>query len=546
MIFVKDGDRIIVKYNGESLDFGEGIPRIRTKTMEVDDPKTGKKIHPDKLVFLEINDILSDKPKEDLDRLWEVYQIASELLVEPVEVKHQNAESLVREIVDILPPELYTDRYPRGSLWCPDGTAGAVEDIEANHTRTMTFIKDEYHDLIILSLFLRPLIPIMSMMGVYGSGSDQSTGKRLAVDNRYRLMDVFERMAFMSLPILARLNEYVPEVVRHSLKKTEGQYNSPNLYLTAGVVGHGSDALDTYFISYILFNLIPFHVVGQKYQDTHMGTSLVVRMFIGIETECVKSYNSRVSEYEVSEKMHAMKHTIGGEESKLSVIDIVGARSKTPMEEWIIEEEHIHDYRQFIKAMAVEMSPSETKMYIDNALASELSHYDTMHVFLIGLALQQPMGDVRNVHDLGNVYFEHAIGIAQAYYQARGFTSLARLLSCYSTPEHKLGDYPFKPIEPTLKEKIARYYPQEYHTTKNQRVSCPALLSIQTFMKRHLNQRVFTTKVTSHEVAARLNVPVGEAQYRPTEDTICELAEAMYMQARAMWRYVNPEIENYI
>lgn len=544
MLFTKSGDVITIKYRGESIKFTGGLSCSRKKTMTV--VVDGKTLSNDALVFPEINMILKTIPEDKLDKLWEIYQITSELVVEDVEVRHRNVADLINGVLNILPPTLYTDTFPRNSLWIPDNLAATVEGIEVNHFRDMTFIKSEYHDLVVFSLMLRPLIPMMMMMGVYNIGSSEAAGRRQAVDNRYRLMDVIENTRLMTSPVVDKLRAYIPEVVKFSLGKTEGRYNAPNLYLTASIAGHGSDALDTYFISFIMFNSLPYHAVGYEHQATSVGTSVVVRMFRDIETECEKNYTTRVSDLEVTEKLHAMKHTIGGDEAKLSVIDIIGARSKTPMEEWIIEEEHIKDYRHLIKNMPIELVPADVKLHIDNALNTNISHYDTMHVFLIALALQQPMGDVRNAHDLGSGYFEYALGIAQEYYRARGFRSLARLLSCSSLHDYKISDYPFNPIDNTLKERIARYYPQEYHTTKNQRTACPALLSVKTFLKQHLNQRRFTLKVTCPTVASRIGVCVGESSYIPTEETLCELAEALYLQAKSEWRYQDPEIEKYL
>lgn len=533
----KTSDGVVIKYKDQTLRFGDGLQISPLKTtMRVID-ETGNEIPSDRLVFLEINEMLETFSEEEKDNLWEIYTAANELALEDINVRHKHIRTLMSDVIKIFSIERFQNRFPMGSLWTPEDLAIDIDQIEVNHTREMTFIRSEYHQLVVFTLMLRPLIPMFMLMGIYQKGQSPSE-KRATVDNRYRLMDAFERLPLNDLPIVAKLQEYIPEIVRRYNEEEESQYGSPNLYLTASIVGHGSDALDTYLLAYTFFNSLPYHSVAQKYQDKFVGTSVVVRVFRDVKAEISRGYVTRVSAIEVVEKPHAMKHTIAGDEAKLSVIDIVGARSTAPMEERIALEEYLEDYRLTLKFTGVDLKPAKVKMYIDNFINHPVAYYTDMHIFLMALALQT-CDDVRNFYEVGPNYIEHGLGLAQAVYRGRGFPKLAALLSCSVSYQPRKQDYPFDPIPNDLKEKLSKYYPQKYPSNKRGKFECPALVSVQTFIQEHINQYEFTTNIGCPEVAESLGLKTGKQNLVPHEAMACELAEMMYLQAKSMWRHTD-------
>ncbi|QBP07458.1 hypothetical protein HOV30_gp032 [Erwinia phage Derbicus] len=535
-------ESVVISHNGETITFNN-VPHINRKknTVKIRMDDEGDFLSRDQLLFLELNRLWGTFSDKEIAEVWEIYQNVQLLVTEPDEVRFNVLPDMLRRLVEIHSVDRIIALYPQHQVWIPKKLENNFDNISPNYTEAMTYLVSDYYNLMVFTLALKPLIPVFAAIGAYPPVKMNSQSARRKIVTLTN--DCFEILLTSKLgnqPAIQKLRDSLPHTIVKIQKEAGAQNsNTPSLTLIAVVEGYGLDALEEYITAFTVVNILALQPVGADFKEGVMDeNSIVSRIFYGIRPEVLNGFADKMSAHNVTEKPHASTMKLNGERGKTSVIDTVNARSTAPIKEAERTGFYFTEYRKALKRIDADIPPARCKLHIDGIVEHHPRPFSELHEWLVAVVLH------RHAHrgtykDVDMQSYMHGMGIAQAIWASYGFHSAAALLSCSALPGRDGLEYPFLPIDASIKEKSEIYYPQAYRAHKGQEIISPLRESVMLLIRDYINPFSFHLK-TSPEVAALLGVEPEVKGYIPGKNLQMELAEMLLIQARQKHREMHP------
>ncbi|MCU6316598.1 hypothetical protein KWH52_18025, partial [Proteus mirabilis] len=99
---------------------------------------------------------------------------------------------------------------------------------------------------------------------------------------------------------------------------------------------------------------------------TMVENNIVAGMYFTIKQEIETGFAGKISSQNVILKAHPEKIMFNGEKGKTCAIDLVQARSKAPMKEFVRTQEFFNDYRRVVRSLGIDIAPADAKVLIDS------------------------------------------------------------------------------------------------------------------------------------------------------------------------------------
>jgi len=133
--------------------------------------------------FNEINGYWESLPLETQNNIWSTYKEIKELLDEMVDPFHvvKYLRQLVEKLYTHMPMDSFSQWMLRGNLFIPSDVHPTMDDTARYNNPDKTYLTEDYINLAVVALALRPMIPIW---GEYIDQGGQGTGNDL-----YKEMD---------------------------------------------------------------------------------------------------------------------------------------------------------------------------------------------------------------------------------------------------------------------------------------------------------------------------------------------------------------------
>lgn len=537
----KDKENITISFGEERIEF-HNVPQINRKKNTINTDSLSR----DDLLFLELNRLWRHFTKEEQREVWSLYSEIQMLESEPEETRREHAPRILERLKTLHSPARFAALYPMDKVWIPD-LKDSYDEIDSNHTQEMTYIRDDYYNLLVYTLALKPLIPLFAMLGAYSYRKNQTVDeKRKLVECTNACYEMLRGTDLGEHPAVDKLAEYLPKTIENIQKDkgVRGAGGAKSLTLIAAIVGYGMDALEEYIMAYSMVDILALQPVGADFiEGVQKENSLVLRVFYGISPEITEGFADKMSPVSITEKPHASTIKINGEKGKLSVVDVVAGRTPAPVKEGVRTEVYFEDYRKVIKNTGLDIPPARVKMFIDAIIENHDGPFSELHEWIISAALHM-RAHRKTYKDISPNAFMHGMGLAQAILCNYNFYHVAQLLSCEAIPaEDSNIIYSFNPVTREMKEESNIYYPQAYANKKNAQsdLNHPLVGSIIRVTDELITPYEFNLKTTP-EVAQILGVAPEVQQFRPGVRLQQELAEFCILQARHKLRLVKENL----
>ncbi|QVW55639.1 hypothetical protein pEaSNUABM9_00043 [Erwinia phage pEa_SNUABM_9] len=530
-------DNVTIFHKGETLAF-MNVPGIRKSPGPDLRDHDGKVVTRDQLLFSELNRYWTTLKEAEKDELFEAYSTLSEIASESMDVMREYVPKIVAVIAKYHTDAAYKKLYPINNVFIPDKLHASFNDMSPNYTEAMTYIVPDYYQLLIMTLRVKPFIPVFSVLGAYtgGKGLSQET-KRQVVYNINLAFEMLCETELMSSPAIDKLSRFLTSLVEKFQKELSNRSNGTSLSVLASVAGYGSDMMDEYLLALTVVRLLALRPGYADYPDGRMeDNSIVSSIYFGIRAEVESGFANRISGQSIIMKQHPTAVVFNGEKGKVSAIDLVTARSIAPMKEPIRAGVMFVDYRRHIKSTELDIPPAQVKVLIDSMQANHTGVTYELHEWLVA-AVCHRRTDYRSYKDIDPDKFIYAMAISQAIYLNYGMYEIAQLLSCEMLPGNVSG-YPFDPADSELKISTDRYYPQAYRPQRNQEQQSVVRTSLDILVRNHISPYSFHLKA-SDEAAELLHCKPDVPHYRPGSNILTQLTEILGIQARGKLKEVS-------
>lgn len=163
-------------------------------------------------LFKEINDYFAYLPDDKQDKVWQAYKNAYSALentVDPTRLHHalQREVKKIYEVVKFDDLKRFSNLYlnlPIPANVKKDYGPGDVKQ----RTKDKTYLRDDYEDLVILTIMLRPMIPIF---GQYIKQAGKEVGTNF---KEHVALGLLGKSGLLSAPPISRLRTYVEAMVK--------------------------------------------------------------------------------------------------------------------------------------------------------------------------------------------------------------------------------------------------------------------------------------------------------------------------------------------
>ena len=527
----KNRDRLIISYGDKEVGFN-GFRNGR-KDANVPDVRdsSGKVVTHDKIMFMEIERYWSTLTSEEKEELFSAYEELEMLGNEEPETIRKHAPEIVAQIAKFHRADRFRQLYPQSSVWIPQNVHETYEEMSSNYPKEMTYIVQDYYELVILSLMVKPFIPVFLVMDAFPTTRAAVDSKRKSVYNLTHCMELLYDTEIAQLPAISKLRDFLVSVISKVQDGGNKGPNSANLTVLASICGYGTDMVEEYIMAFAVIRLIAMKLIGAELPPgTMVENNIVAGMYFNIKQEIETGFAGKISSQNVILKAHPEKIMFNGEKGKTCAIDLVQARSKAPMKEFVRTQEFFNDYRRVVRSLGIDIAPADAKVLIDSIHLNHQYPFYELYEWLVAAALHR-FADRRTYKDIDAAAFKNAMGIAQAIYIYYGMHEIAQLLSCEMVLDPNNGGYPIEPIDNEIKIKSDRFYPQAYRTNRNIYEQSTLKTSLTLLVREHIAPFNFNLRATPE--AARM-LRSGEVMlgYTPHPRLQNMLAEFLLIQNR--------------
>lgn len=326
----KNRDRLVIRMDDKEVGFnGFRGTRKDNSVPDVLDAK-GAVVPRDRIMFMEIERYWMTLTAEEKKDLFGAYVELELLANEPPEVVRNHVPRLVAKISRYHRADRFKQLYPISSVWIPENMSGTHDDMSTNYPEAMTYIVSDYYELLILTMMIKPFIPVFLTMGAFPTTKGAALEmKRKNVNNLTECMDLLEDTDIMKLPAIPKLRGFLNSVLE---KVQRDQSNkgmmSTSLSVLATMSGYGTDMMDDYVLAFAVIRLLSMRLVGAELpKGTMVENNLVAGLFFNVKQEIETGFAGKISNQNMMLKQHPENVVFNGERGKINSTDLIQART---------------------------------------------------------------------------------------------------------------------------------------------------------------------------------------------------------------------------
>lgn len=443
-------DTLYIRHKGEELEW-----HVKTynRSMITD-------IH---RMFANINGYIASLGGELQDRLWQCFCDAKQAM-EDINEAHRlktRVQTIVRDIYDIITFEdLKRWVMVYGRIDIPADLKSDYTGISSELTRRLTYPRPDFYDLCVLSILLKPMIPIF---GEYIWRMDQEVGTRFKEHHAFSLLS---KSPIISLPAFKRLREYVEAKAENEQRKAPSEYRKNSAILG----GLGTEELPDWLLSRMVVRRVAIY-------EESVNDNIVARIFHAIDQQINsldKTFRGRVAD----------KPLFNGksEEDNISVAENYKVKqgiSDGDLAVLSIFTDEIYD-------MAGRVDPTFDKHKVKLCTDAHAEHpklgVEKHHITITQWVLSSAMPP-RGIPFLNKPALLKTMGVTQALLWHWGFTELALLMLAEPSPEFSLAaNKPTTRLSKKYTDLFSKLYPHYQQVsrsaasnTRNVNVACRAI-----------------------------------------------------------------------
>lgn len=371
------------------------------------------KIQQHELLFKNINGFIAQLSDDHQQKIWGVYQTIKKLFdeVEDSLRLHQLLQKQVKFLYNVI-------KFKDVSKWVklhgwvdiPADLKYDYSNIECELTKKLTYIRDDYYDLTILSIMLKPMAPIF---GECIKRFSKDKGTKFKENYAFSLLSSSE---ITSITAFNRLKTYVEA----SVEKEESKNPKAIKKNSAIFGGLGSTELPDWLLSRVLVRRLAVH-------EENSGDSIIANIFYTLTQQIGsldKTFNGAVRE----------KRLDGGrsEEDNASVAE--NYKIKQPISDGDLAVLSVYTQRPL--EMAVKVDPTINLDKVNTCINNANSNLDLIvnkfHIVLSQWVLSKAITP-RGIPLLSKTSLIMAMGVTQALLWHWGLYELALLVTSEAT-----------------------------------------------------------------------------------------------------------------
>lgn len=451
-ITIENNPNIIVTTHGDPHYDGTRLVWVTTNHWN----KLGR-LGTDK-VFAPLNEYLASLPPPHQSAIFNIYAQAHAVFDQQLSFD-ENTRAL-KPIVENLLACLDFDRLAEWTMRYGNiaYNADIREVYTGEHPRPLTYLKDEYNELVVLSLMLKAVVPIWAL---YLAGYSDSRGKD------YRDTSAFELVTdsmIMTLPAMERLREYCEASAERNSKQ----------FAPAICQRLGSDEIPRMFLASAAVRRL---AVG----DIRNPDKTLIK-------EVYKYLESTTTGY--SKGVRDKRSTKGENDEPESVSERYRISSTIPdmaVEELEADLEHVDWFCTRLERNAIPVDPNRVHELIGRMENNPQFAIADYHLSLAVIPLKDLIS-IKLIASASRMGVIRAVALAAATYEAQGPTPLCDFLTAGRTARDLetlagVGGIPIRELTEAHKEQVEALYPYKQTESSGRPRACPGLVLIQNIVE---------------------------------------------------------------
>lgn len=303
------------------------------------------------------------------------------------------------------------------------GQVGAPEDLKVDYTdisneltRRLTYLRDDYYDLSILSAYLKPMVPIF---GEYVRRMGKELGTEFKEHYAFSLMS---KSNLIELPAFARLRDYVEAKALNEERKKPSEYRKNS----AVFGGLGTEELPDWLLSRVVVRRVAIH-------EESVGVNIVANVYNALDQQLNgldKTFRGRVNE----------KRLFGStsEEDNVSVAENYKVKQEISDGDLAV----LSIYTEEMYDMASRVDPTfdrrKIELCVESALSNDQLSIHQHHLTLTQWAVSKSISP-RGIPSLNKPALLRAMAVTQGLLWHWGFQELALLMLAEPTKSASLA-----------------------------------------------------------------------------------------------------------
>jgi len=365
-------------------------------------------------LFSNINGYLSTLPMESQDQLWVLYDDIFKMFEEITDSFRLHGQ-LQAKIAQIFLLVSFEDlkRWVRlhGVVCAPDDLRVDYQVLDNQMTQRLTYLRDDYYDLVIFSILLKLMVPI------FGEAI-RRIGKE--VRNNFKEHFVFSLLSktmLVSLPAFYRLRDYVEAKTLNEERKDPVEYRK----LSAVFGGLGTSELPDWLLTKVIVRRVAIH-------EERTGDNIVANIYHAIEQQMFsldKTFGGKIN------KKRLFKEQI--EEDNTSIVENYKVKQEITNGDLCILSVYMEDYTTVI----YHIDPSYDPELLSVCYANMQQHTGiaiSKHLITITQWVMAKAISPRGIPSLNKAALLKALAVTQALLWHWGFMELAALMFSEVTP----------------------------------------------------------------------------------------------------------------
>lgn len=519
MHLVLKNETMCLVHNGQELDFGQFKP----KKPNSEDPKVRKLTmaqYVKKLsdaMFTEINGYWKKFPKEDLDELFELYEIAHEDIIEsPTQSeRYTNVREGINKIVDKYHQFEDVDAFMADKPVTPTDNVKESFDnsIHDDISRQTTYVLSEYRDLATLTVILRSVAPIWNLTSRMTTVANEKAGK---VYHEIEMFSMLANTDLIDCEAFRRLESFVNALWDKYVNGKKKQ-EAKNSILSSVVAGLGTSDIPNYLLATSVVNKLAVREVN-TFRDEG---DLITHVYQRVDTEVNK----------LSVKFARLKPKVdkrmGEDEDKTGYLESFRTREMVRRDVHMLVQYYLYDYRAAKRALDEEIPASLVKACIESFQEYKPVPIRSDQAVIVQWVLGRIV-HARAIPHIDRTAMINAMGITQAaliHWRMRDIAVLMSSKPAPSDPDSILITTPFDAVTSDVRQRLSDTYPYYRHskTTTSRRQMCPGLQALEAYTKMFADQEwdLNCTKRISEDLRQE------PGRFKPSRRLKNELAELL-------------------
>lgn len=401
---------------------------------------------PNEETVLDINNYWSRLPTESQDKLFQIYKDIRLVFFEVIEPRQIDTivRGLVKDLYDLMPrdeAERYINVY--SNIWYPETMKEEV-DTYNGEAENLTYSPADYKDLAVLTMMLKPLLPIVGQYVMTVSPMIEESKRESLAINLMSLSNLVE------YPAIERLNAYC-----HFFYFGDGKEMAGSAILG----GLASTHVDEWLMVQVIYKQLIAGKLSQRgFSDEPVCH--VKKLFSQVKplTDDLGRYTGfgeRVAEKTLTKNSQSGK---GGDDDKTSIAENYKTKQEINESSLTMHEVRAHS----IEHLASRLDDTLPMEYVNES--NELLHRNDftcnpLHKILCQYVLSSIISTA-SVRYVDYKAMMNYVAVTQAALHHWGFSNLAMLMSCEMTKVNvRLLPQQRVPMSLEQLDKLDQYYP---------------------------------------------------------------------------------------